>query len=52
MDCPEAVTQQVFGVQTLNVLQFLWQMTLWGIIAEDMLDYEPYLLRAEKDAAL
>jgi hypothetical protein len=27
-------------------------MALWRIIAEDMLDYKPYLLCAEKDAAL
>lgn len=52
MNCTEAVTQQVFGVQPLDVLQFFWQMAFWGVITKNMLDGEPYLSGTEKDAAL
>jgi hypothetical protein len=52
MDRPEAVAQQVLGVQSLDIFKLFWQMPLWRIIAENVLDCEPYLARAEKDTTL
>jgi hypothetical protein len=52
VDRPEAVTQQVLGVQSLDILELFWQMPLGRIIAENVLDCEPYLARAEKDTTL
>lgn len=52
MNCPEAITQEILGIQSFNVLELLGQMTFWRIIAEDVLYHKPYLLRAEKYTAL
>jgi hypothetical protein len=49
---PEAITQQVLRIESLDFFKLFWEMALWRVIAENMLDCDPYPLRAEKDAAL
>lgn len=52
MNSTETVTQQILGVQSLDFFQLFWQMSFRRVIAQNMLDHKPDLLRAEKDAAL
>lgn len=52
MNRPETVTQQILGVQTLNILELFWQMALRRIIAKNMLDCDPYSPGTVKDAML
>ena len=48
MNRPETVTQQILGVQSLNILELFWQMTLRRVIAKNMLDCDPYSLGTVK----
>ena len=48
----ETVTQQIFRIQTFNLLHLFGQVTFWGVIAENMLDRNPDAFEALEDATV
>jgi hypothetical protein len=52
MDSPEAIAEQIFCIQTFDLLHLFREMTFWGVIAEHMFDDGPRLLTATDNPAL
>lgn len=52
MNSPKTVTEQILGIQTFDVLHFFREMTLWGVVAEYMLDNVPGFLAASNNPSL